>query len=176
MLYQEQLCILDNVSSDERNCFITCNSQVRQLLWLLAHGIPDATTLFILVFLTYPEKPPKPRVYQHHRCSEVFAKEPTRSLFLLELWISFRLILTAIIILPCLLLCQGPTVSRNKNKSPGISLSDINRALLLILDGGINVLGALCGWKLPSCVRTPKVPFHISESHPWMMKRVQYVF
>jgi len=78
--------------------------------------------------------------------------------------------LTAIIILPCLLLCQGPTISRHKNKSPGISLSDINRALLLILDGGINVLRALCGWKLPNWARTPKVPFHISESHPWMTR------
>jgi len=61
MLYQEQqLCILDNVSSDERNWFITCNSRVRQLLWLLTHGIPDAATLFILVFL------PTQRNYQDH--------------------------------------------------------------------------------------------------------------
>jgi len=100
MLYQERLCILDKVSSAERNCFITCNSRVWQLLWLL--GIPDAA-LFILVFFTYPEKLwksrvsnntswPKPHVNQHHRCSEVFVKEPTRSLFLLELWIFFCLI------------------------------------------------------------------------------------
>ena len=67
MLYQEQqLCILDNVSSDERNWFITCNSRVRQLLWLLTHGIPDAATLFILVFFTYPEKLPRSRVSWSH--------------------------------------------------------------------------------------------------------------
>jgi len=116
-------------------------------------------------------------VNQHH-CSEVPAKEPTRSLFLLEPWIFFCLLWLLLSFFRACSRAKGRLYQEviTKCKWPRISPSDINRVLLLILDGVIDILRELCGWKLPSWARTPKVSFHVSGSHPWMTRRVQYVF